>query len=74
MFNARVDSGQQRCLEPGQETDSIQCSMCVLTVASKGVWSLGNELRRPCGPNVTSSHMAVDKIATRPPAQLRTEK
>ncbi|KAK7088276.1 prolyl 4-hydroxylase subunit alpha-1-like [Littorina saxatilis] len=37
-------------------------------VASKGIWSSGNELRRPCGPKVTSSHLAVDKIAPRIPA------
>ncbi|XP_076435212.1 prolyl 4-hydroxylase subunit alpha-1-like [Babylonia areolata] len=31
-------------------------------VASKGIWSWGNELRRPCGPKVTSSHLVIDKL------------
>lgn len=31
-------------------------------VASKGIWSYGNEFRHPCAAKVTSSHLAVDKV------------
>ncbi|KAK7480052.1 hypothetical protein BaRGS_00028689, partial [Batillaria attramentaria] len=42
-------------------------------VAVKGLWSKGNELRRPCGLKRTASHLAVDKmLITRPKTRPHT--
>lgn len=47
-----------------ENTTHAECLVAVGTkwVALQGIWSNHNELRRPCGPKKTSSHLVVDKI------------